>query len=375
MGKVAGQVGELVTEAQVRLVRAEPGHGIGVGDLGDRPLHLVSGNLGPEPRHQVLGDLDHVFPGDERHLDVDLGELGLPVGPEVLVPEAADQLVVALQAGDHQQLLEQLRRLRQRVPAARPQPDGHQEIARALRRGPGQERGLHVHEAAVPHQVADQVGGRGPGAQRGGHLGPPDVEVAVAQPHLLAQLAAALHRERQRVGLGEHLHLGDGHLYLAGGQLGVLVAGRPPMATAMKPKLVKKRPVSNSSEVIGAIAMRGAVVAAARYPARQRDLLPCQRRAQRAGLMGADHRSLTSPLCVVHRYAVSLGAVRSAVRPGRAGAPIRPVRVPWQARAPARGRPGSGWRPARRRWWSAGRARRALPSHPAAAGTPGRCCP
>ena len=56
---------------------------------------------------------------DEGHLDVDLGELGLAVGPQVLVAEAAGELVVALEAGDHQQLLEQLRRLRQGVEAAR----------------------------------------------------------------------------------------------------------------------------------------------------------------------------------------------------------------------------------------------------------------
>jgi hypothetical protein len=44
---------------------------------------------------------------------------GWPVGAEVLVAVAARDLVVALHAGDHQQLLEQLGALRQGVPAAR----------------------------------------------------------------------------------------------------------------------------------------------------------------------------------------------------------------------------------------------------------------
>ena len=35
---------------------------------------------------------------DERHLDVELGELGLAVGAQVLVAEAARDLVVALEA-------------------------------------------------------------------------------------------------------------------------------------------------------------------------------------------------------------------------------------------------------------------------------------
>ncbi len=39
-----------------------------------------------------------------------------------LVPEAARDLVVAVDAGDHEHLLEQLRRLRQGVPVARLDP-------------------------------------------------------------------------------------------------------------------------------------------------------------------------------------------------------------------------------------------------------------
>src|SRR3712207_7044962 len=45
------------------------------------------------------------------HLDVELGELRLPVGAEVLVAVAAGDLEVALGAGHHEQLLEQLRAL------------------------------------------------------------------------------------------------------------------------------------------------------------------------------------------------------------------------------------------------------------------------
>ena len=52
---------------------------------------------------------------DEGHLEVELRELGLAVGAQVLVAEAAGDLEVALEARDHQELLEQLRRLRQRV--------------------------------------------------------------------------------------------------------------------------------------------------------------------------------------------------------------------------------------------------------------------
>ena len=50
----------------------------------------------------------------EGGLDVELGEFGLAVGAQVLIAEAAHDLVVAIEARDHQQLFEDLRRLRQR---------------------------------------------------------------------------------------------------------------------------------------------------------------------------------------------------------------------------------------------------------------------
>ena len=63
----------------------------------------------------ALDEGHHVLLRDEAHLDVELGELRAAVGARVLVAHAVGDLVVAVEAGDHQQLLELLRRLRQRV--------------------------------------------------------------------------------------------------------------------------------------------------------------------------------------------------------------------------------------------------------------------
>ncbi len=84
----------------------------------------------------------------KRHLDVELGELRLAVGAEVLVAVAAGDLVVALHAGHHEQLLEQLRALRQGVPGARCEAGRHEEVAGALGRRAGQRRGLDLDEVA-----------------------------------------------------------------------------------------------------------------------------------------------------------------------------------------------------------------------------------
>ena len=89
--------------------------------------------LGDEPGVEILDEVEDVGLLDEAHFEVELGELGLAVGALVLVAEAAGDLVVTLEAGDHEKLLELLGRLRERVELAGAEPAGHQVVARALR--------------------------------------------------------------------------------------------------------------------------------------------------------------------------------------------------------------------------------------------------
>ena len=113
------------------------------GPLADDRLGGVEHGLGDEREHLVLGH--------EAGLGVELHELVLAVGPQVLVPQAAGDLVVAVDAAHHQQLLEQLGRLRQRVEAARHLAGRHQELAGALRRRRHQHRRLDLDEALPVH--------------------------------------------------------------------------------------------------------------------------------------------------------------------------------------------------------------------------------
>ena len=64
---------------------------------------------------ELLVHLHDVVLGDVGHLEVDLSELGLTVGAEILVAEAAGDLEVSVEAREHQQLLIELRRLGQSV--------------------------------------------------------------------------------------------------------------------------------------------------------------------------------------------------------------------------------------------------------------------
>ena len=70
----------------------------------------------------------------KRHLHIDLRELRLAIGAEILVAEAAGDLIILVHAADHQHLLENLRRLRQGVELAGMHAAGHKIIARAFGR-------------------------------------------------------------------------------------------------------------------------------------------------------------------------------------------------------------------------------------------------
>jgi hypothetical protein len=163
--------------------------------------------------HEALHQVLDLALGEERGLDVDLGELGLAVGAQVLVAEALHDLVVAVVPGDHQELLEELGRLRQRVELAVVDARGHQELARALGRGLVQHRRLDIDETLVV-QVFAHGSGRGVAHPHDAlHRGPAQVEEAVLEPHLLRDLLV-VHQEWRRGGRVQHLDLVREHLDL-----------------------------------------------------------------------------------------------------------------------------------------------------------------
>ena len=127
------EVLDLHSESQVRLVGAVLRDGLGVGHAPKRPPDLDA-DLAEASGQGALDDLEDKRGRRERHLQVHLRELELAVGAERLVAEAAGDLDVAIEARDHQDLLEDLRRLRQGIELARVHTARDQEVPRALRR-------------------------------------------------------------------------------------------------------------------------------------------------------------------------------------------------------------------------------------------------
>ena len=201
----------------------------------------------------------------------------------------------------------------------------HQEVARALRRGLEEAGRLDLHEGALVQRLADGEGEVGAQLEVGHHVRAANVQVAVAQAHVLASLDVVLDLEGRGLGAVEH---GDGahqHLHVAGDELGVLHAlgalahgarhldGPLGADTLSRMKGLAAGMLGVEGDLRDTLAIaqvhedEAAVVAAAPHPAGERDLL--------ADVLAA---KLAAGMRV---HGVGLGHVRSSL------GPCRPVSV------------------------------------------------
>ena len=155
--------------------------------------------LAPDRGEHLLHQREELLAVGERHLDVELRDLLHAVGAQILVPEADRDLVVAVEAGDHRQLLEDLRALREREEAALVQPARHDEVARALGCRLVEDRRLDVEEAGRLHVPPDDPDHLGAQPEVALQLLAAQVEPAVAEPQRLVDvLLVELERKRRR---------------------------------------------------------------------------------------------------------------------------------------------------------------------------------
>ena len=231
----------------------------------------------------------------EGHLHVQLRELRLPVGAQVFVAEALHDLDIAVHAGDHEDLLEELRRFGQRVERAEVEAAGHEEVARAAGRAADHDRRLDVNEAVLVEVAADALDQPMAEDQVALHLGAAQVNVAVLQPRLRRHVGG-VNLERRRLGLVENVHVGRVDLDAAGGEFRVLHAlrargdpaadGDDELAPQRRGALVQRRVLRAEDDLRDAVAVaevreeQPAVVAHRQDPAAKHDLRPGVRSVQ-----------------------------------------------------------------------------------------------
>jgi len=211
---------ELQSEAGVRTVGTVALHRFGVLHAAERDGKLHA-HLGEDISEDLLHGGEDVLLGHEAHLDIHLCELWLTVGAQVLVAETASDLEVALHTADHEELLEELRRLRKRVEATVTHTGRYDEVACALRRGLGEDRGLDLDEVTSRERVAHSVRKRVAQMERLVHLGTTQVEVAPCETRAFVGIDAVLDREGRGLRSVEHSRFGDDDLHLTGDHTGV----------------------------------------------------------------------------------------------------------------------------------------------------------
>ena len=143
--------------AQIGLIVAIFAHGVIVGDARERRgCMFFAGEFAEDSCQKLFDDVEHVILCSEAHLHIELVELARrAVGTRVFVTKARGDLEVAVKAGDHQQLLELLRGLRQCIKLAWVQSTWHEKIACTFRRTAGQNRRLKLIESQICHPPAD----------------------------------------------------------------------------------------------------------------------------------------------------------------------------------------------------------------------------
>ena len=215
------EVDERQLEAQVGVLRPVAVDRLLVGDARERDVQRLVQAAREHARQHGFHRAEDVLAIHEAGFQVDLRELRLAVAARVLVPVAAGDLEVAVQPAHHQELLEDLRRLRQRVEPAGGDSRRHDEISCPFRGGAHHRRCLDLQEALVGERRAHLGGGGAAQGQVALHDAGAEVQVAVGLAQLLARVDRVADRERQRIAGGEHLDLRGGQLDLSRGLAGV----------------------------------------------------------------------------------------------------------------------------------------------------------
>ena len=146
--------------------------------------------------HQAFHLTGHRRFIDEAHLDIELREFGLPVCAQILIPETAHDLVVAIEAGHHQQLFEYLRRLRQRKKLAWMRAARHDVVTRAFGRRARQHWRFDIDESVTIEKLAHRHSYFMAQTQVVKHAFAAQVEITVLQTQLFIGLFVVMKRRR-----------------------------------------------------------------------------------------------------------------------------------------------------------------------------------
>ena len=158
------------------------------------------------------------------HLQIDLGKFCLAVGAKILVAEAAHNLEILVEAGDHQNLLEHLWRLRQGVETAGLDAARNKVITRAFGRGARHVGRFNVEKALSAKIVANRLRDFVPHLDVELHGIAPQIDVTVLEAHFFVRQNRFSGKKWRLLGVVEDAQLVNQQLDFASGD--VLVESR-----------------------------------------------------------------------------------------------------------------------------------------------------
>ena len=303
-----GQINQLQTETGVRLVVAVARDGLLIAHARERRVQRNAASCRENLLDQALGNSHDVVLADKTQLKVYLGEFRLAVGAQVFIAETFDNLEIPVHAAHHQQLLEKLRRLRQSEEFARINPARHEIIPRPFRRGARQHRRFDFEKAAVAEEAPRSLRRRVPHDEVGSDFGPPQVKIAVLQADVVRNLAVLVEREGRGFARVKDAQLADHDLNRPGLQLRVLHVAGPRLNLAahrqnpLRAQLVRlgvrfgvdfrvEDNLGDAPAVAEVDEDNPAVVAAAKNPTHENDLLIQVIEAESVAVMCAPQRA------------------------------------------------------------------------------------
>jgi len=215
------KVHKLKAKPRVGLVHAITGHGFVPLHAGERQRKLLAHHILEHAGHKALGNGHNLFFVGKAHFQVNLGKLRLTVGAQIFIAKTAHNLKIPVHASHHEQLLEQLGRLGQRIKLAVVQTAGHQKVACAFGRGLGEHRRFHFCEVVFVQIAARRERNLVAQAQVGLHARTAQVKITPGKAQVFARVAAVFNGKGRRFGSVQQLPFIGHHFDLAGHHVGI----------------------------------------------------------------------------------------------------------------------------------------------------------
>ena len=221
LGEV-GEVDKLHSEADIGFVAAVEAHCVGPGHAGERLGEVDTLGIFENVFHEPLEHLDDILLLHEAHLAVDLGEFRLAVGAQVFIAETFGDLEISVVAADHEELLEELRRLGECIELAGVHSGGHHEVACALGSGLHENRGFDFQEALRVEITTDFESHLMAQLEILAHAGTAEVKISVFHAEVVAAVGVVLDSEGGDLRTVEHIDVIGHDLDVARGEVGIL---------------------------------------------------------------------------------------------------------------------------------------------------------